>query len=89
MAYTVILASSAVRQLESLQKKEQIRLKKRIDAENPYPSDVKKLKHSSSFKGDLYRIRVGSFRVIYTIQNNQLIVFVVKIGHRREIYQKL
>ena len=87
MAYTVILPSSAVRQLESLQKKEQIRLKKRIDAlaENPYPSDVKKLKHSSSFKGDLYRIRVGSFRVIYTIQNDQLIVFVVKIGHRREI----
>jgi len=87
VTYTIEFSPSAVRQFKSLQRKEQIRLKQRIDAlaEDPYPKDTKKLTNNN----DLYRIRIGNFRVIYTVQNNQLIVLVVKIGHRREIYRKL
>jgi mRNA interferase RelE/StbE len=36
---------------------------------------------------DLYRIRVGSYRIIYSIQDDLLIILVVKIGHRRDIYR--
>ncbi len=45
----------------------------------------KKLIPSKNF----YRIRAGNYRVIYMVLNDQLIILVVKIGHRREIYQKL
>jgi len=37
---------------------------------------------------EAYRIRVGNYRVIYEINNNELIVLVVNIGHRKEIYKK-
>ena len=36
---------------------------------------------------DLYRIRVGDYRIVYQIQNEVLLVLVVKIGHRREVYR--
>ena len=59
-------------------------LKKKIDtlASNPIPEDSKKLKG----KRDLYRIRVGDYRIVYTIENRKLVVLIIKIGHRREIY---
>jgi mRNA interferase RelE/StbE len=63
--------------------------KKRIDValtlltENPIPPKAKKLSGR-----DGYRIRVGDFRIIYEIQKNVLIVLVIDIGHRREIYRK-
>lgn len=47
--------------------------------------DIKKLKSEH----DLYRLRVGSFRVIYSIEHEKIIIYVVAIGHRREIYQYL
>ena len=50
-------------------------------ADNPHPTQSKKL------KGDeLYRLRIGLYRVIYEITNNRLIVTVVKVGHRKNIY---
>ena len=36
---------------------------------------------------DLWRIRVGDWRIIYAIEDDKLIVFIVKVGHRREIYR--
>ena len=51
-------------------------------AENPRYHGYKKLKDS-----DLYRIRVGDYRVVYQIDDNNLLVVVVRIGHRREIYR--
>jgi mRNA interferase RelE/StbE len=51
--------------------------------ENPRPTTVKKL----AAEENLYRIRVGDYRVVYQIRDKELIVLVVKIGHRREIYR--
>jgi mRNA interferase RelE/StbE len=42
---------------------------------------------SNSGEDDLYRIRVGDYRIIYRIQDNQLLILVLKIGHRRDVYQ--
>jgi mRNA interferase RelE/StbE len=87
VSYTVEFSPSAARQFKALPKKDKVRIKTRIDAlaENPYPADTKKLTNEK----DLYRIRAGDYRVIYTVQNKQLLILVVKIGHRREIYRRL
>jgi mRNA interferase RelE/StbE len=53
-------------------------------AENPRPSGVKKLKGN---EGDLYRIRIGDYRIVYSIDDGIKIVDIRKIGHRKYIYR--
>lgn len=52
---------------------------------NPYSSllNIKKLKH----KEKLYRVRIGNYRILYTVNNNVLEIIVIKIGHRKEVYR--
>lgn len=49
---------------------------------NPRPPDCKKLQNSEN-----YRIRIGEWRVIYRVEDNILLITLLKIGHRREIYR--
>lgn len=51
--------------------------------DDPRPDGCKKLKGEI----DLYRIRAGDYRVVYLIQDSKLIVMVVKVGHRRDVYR--
>jgi mRNA interferase RelE/StbE len=53
---------------------------------NPYSEllKVKKLKAAQ----DLYRIRLGDYRLVYEIRNERLVVLVIKIGHRGEVYRR-
>ncbi|MEK9140701.1 MAG: type II toxin-antitoxin system RelE/ParE family toxin [Nitrospirota bacterium] len=85
MAYSILLAPPAERQLKSLTDSVQKRIAKRLKSlrENPRPQGVKKL----AGEADLYRIREGDYRIIYTIQDKELIVLVVKIGDRKEVYR--
>ena len=86
MAYRIDFKDSARRELAALP----FATRKRIDArilslaENPRPVGVKKLTADE----DLYRLRVGDYRVIYQIQDEVLLVLGVKVGHRREVYRK-
>jgi mRNA interferase RelE/StbE len=75
----------AARQFAALPRKEQERLRARIDrlAENPCPAGVRKLAGEEG----LYRLRSGDYRVIYTVQDEVLMVLVLKVGHRREVYR--
>ena len=84
MTYLVEFAPLAQRQFKKHGRETQKRLLGRIEAlsSNPRPPSVKKLADG----GDLYRVRIGEFRVIYQIRDRELIVLIVKIGHRREIY---
>ena len=50
---------------------------------DPRPTGVKKL----AGKDDLYRIREGDYRIIYTIQARELVILVLKIGDRKEVYR--
>jgi mRNA interferase RelE/StbE len=52
-------------------------------AEDPRPVNCVKLKGEE----ELYRVRVGDYRIVYQIQDKQLIVLIVQVGHRREIYR--
>jgi mRNA interferase RelE/StbE len=45
------------------------------------------VKISRPAEEELYRVRVGDCRIVYQIQDNQLIVLIVQVGHRREIYR--
>ena len=84
MGYSIVFARRALRDLKSLSAVDQTRVAKRIDAlaQNPRPHGSKKLQASE----DLYRIRSGDFRVIYSITDRELLVLVIRIGNRRDIY---
>jgi len=85
MAYTILLAPPAERQLKAFAPPVQKRLVRRLKTlrDNPRPQGVKKL----AGEENLYRIREGHYRLIYTIGDKELIVLVVKIGDRKEIYR--
>jgi mRNA interferase RelE/StbE len=54
-------------------------------AGDPHPPGSKELQGA----GDLYRIRVGDYRVLYTVEHDRLVVLVVDVGNRRDIYRSL
>jgi len=85
MAYTILLAPPAERQLKAFTPPVQKRLVRRLKTlrDNPRPQGVKKL----AGEDHLYRIREGDYRITYTIGDKELIVLVVKIGDRKEIYR--
>ena len=85
MPYRVELSKPALRQFEKLSKSVQTRLKPRIDAlaHDPRPHGVKKLVGED----ELYRLRVGDYRIIYQIQDKVLLVLVVRIRNRKEVYR--
>jgi len=83
--YEVFIKPSAVKELEGVgTKKDRQRIVARIRqlTENPRPSVFQKLSGA-----DKYRIRCGNYRVVYLINDDELLVQVVKIGHRREVYR--
>lgn len=84
--YDVQFAASAARSFRKLEPPVQRRLARAIDALaiRPRPDGVVKLAASE----ELYRVRVGEYRVIYQIHDRQLRVLVVALGHRREIYRR-
>jgi mRNA interferase RelE/StbE len=82
--YTVLILPSAQKQLNKLPNAIATRIEDRLlDLEHdPRPPGCKKLKGR-----DAWRIRIGDYRVIYEINDGQLIVTVIVIGHRREVYE--
>jgi mRNA interferase RelE/StbE len=85
VTYRIEFAPLALREFQALPRKLQERLAPKIDglATNPRPRGVEKLKGS---KGQ-YRIRIGGYRIIYAIEDERLIVLVLRIGHRREVHR--
>lgn len=87
MNYRLLLRPAARRQLRSLSQAVQRRLSPPIDnlAENPRPAGVRVL----SGRPGLYRIRVGDYRIIYQVLDEESLILVVTIGHRREVYRQI
>lgn len=86
MTYQIEITRDALKTLAKLDKPIRRRLQTAIDrlAEDPRPSGVTALKGLS----DYLRIRVGDYRVIYRVEDGRLVVVVVAVGHRREIYER-
>ena len=85
MAHRIFFAPAALRQFRKLPAPVQKRLSPHIDAlaDNPRPPGVVKLSGTS----DIYRIRVGDYRIIYEIQDIGLVILILKIGNRRDVYK--
>lgn len=83
MKYSINFTKTALKSLKSINKNDIRRILDKIDLlkKDPYPIDCKKLKTSNAF-----RIRIGNYRVIYDIVNEDLIIRIIKIGHRKDIY---
>lgn len=86
-AYQIEVAPAAQRQLKKFSPKIRHLIIKKLEdlSHNPRPIGIKKL----SGIENLYRIRVGDFRIIYSIDDKILLILVVKIGDRKEIYKNL
>ena len=85
--YEIEFTRTAERSLAALPKDVLKRVDIAITAliDNPRPPGVKKLQGED----DLYRIRVGNYRVIYMVEDRRLVVLVVNVGNRRDIYRSL
>ncbi len=85
MTYTVEFSRPARKQLAGFPANIGARLAHAIDAlaENPRPQGVEKL---SGYE-DRYRVREGDYRIVYTIRDAALIVLIVRVGHRKDIYR--
>ena len=84
MTYTVNILRSAQKQLAKINREDQRRIISAIRdlANDPRPVGSKKLSGR-----DAWRIRIGDYRVIYEIDDDELLVLVVTLGHRREVYR--
>jgi mRNA interferase RelE/StbE len=85
--FQVIIKPSAEKQLDRLPANARRRVVDALAAlqDEPRPVGCAKL-HGAD---DLWRIRVGQYRVIYTIRDDELIVLVVRVAHRRDVYRGL
>ncbi len=83
--YDIEVSATAERQLRRLPRRDQLRVLKAIIrlAEEPRPTGCRKL----SGYTDVFRIRVGRYRVIYSVSDRRLVVIVLKLGHRKDIYR--
>ena len=83
--YKVYIKPSAVKEIESLPKKDRARIVKKIQglAVDPRPPGYERLTGKEK-----YRVRQGRYRIVYSVTDKELIVIVVKVGQRKDIYKK-
>lgn len=87
MVYSVEFRPAVLKGVADFQKRDLVRIKKRIAdlaAHLPDPTTTK-MKGNNSF----HKVRCGDYRIIYEIQNERLVILVVKIGHRKDVYKNL
>ena len=83
-SYRLLIKASAGKDIEALPKRNRGRIIAKIGSlsTDPRPPGCEKLSGN-----DQYRLRQGNYRILYEIQDRDLIVVVVKVGHRREVYR--
>jgi mRNA interferase RelE/StbE len=87
MKYSVEFRPAALKSIRRLPKKDLLRIKKKIDeiADNLPEPNTTKMKGANSF----HKIRSSDYRIIYEIHDDRLVILVVKIGHRKDVYKRL
>ncbi|MDP2821957.1 MAG: type II toxin-antitoxin system RelE/ParE family toxin [Sulfuritalea sp.] len=84
MTYSISIKQSAAKTLEKIGREDRLRIINAIDQIKTNPAAGSVLK--GEFSG-LRRIRVGNYRVVYEAQDQRMVVLVIRIGHRREVYR--
>lgn len=87
MKYKVIFSKAAEEKLEFIPKSDVKKIIKRAEklASDPFPVGYELVKGAPV---ETCRIRQGDYRILYTVHQEKLIVLVIKIGHRREVYRR-
>jgi mRNA interferase RelE/StbE len=87
LSYRIEIKNSVAKSLKKIPKADRVHIIDKIDsfAENLPNPDTTKMKGNNPF----HKVRVGNYRIIYEIQNDILVILVVKIGHRKDIYRNL
>ena len=82
--YRILFKRSVEKDLSGIPKKDVRKILNRIKAleNNPRPPDHEKLTGQ-----ERYRLRQGRYRIIYSIQDDELTIWIVKVGHRKEVYR--
>jgi len=85
--FRIEFAPAAIRQLRSLPAKFQVRIRTRVEAlgSDPRPAGCSKLTGAD----DIYRIRIGDYRLLYQVRDDVLLVLVVSVRKRGDVYKKL
>jgi mRNA interferase RelE/StbE len=84
-SYKLLIKPSAAKEIESAPKKDRLRIIQRIQdfSTDPRPPGCEKL----SGHDEKYRVRQGMYRIVYTISDVGMVVCIVKVGHRKEVYR--
>jgi len=84
--YNIRWKKSAIKELRNLPREYIVRIIHTIDElkKNPFPHGIHKLAGSER----TYRIRVGNYRIIYEVMRNELIIVIIRIRHRKDVYKK-
>ena len=83
--YTVEIARRAIKSISGLPPQEQHRVRAAIDllADEPRPPNCVALTGEES----VYRVRVGDYRILYEVIDERLVIHVIRVGHRRDVYR--
>ena len=87
MKYTVEFRPGVLKSIKHFPKRELLRIKKKLEElSNNIPDPA-----TTKMKGDndFHKVRIGDYRIVYEIQGDRLVILVVKIGHRKDVYKKL
>lgn len=84
-SYRIEVSATAERQMKKLGREDQIRVVRAVQAlaNEPRPSGCRKLQGYD----DVYRIRIGRYRALYSIDGRRIIITVLKVAHRRDVYR--
>ena len=83
--YRIEVSATAERQLRKLPRADQIRVLRVIQAlsTDPRPPGCRKLAGT----GDVFRVRIGRYRVLYAVEDRRLVIIVLKVGDRKDVYR--
>jgi len=83
--FSIKWKSSAKKELKKIDRSEISKILSEIEklSKEPYPANHKKLLGTEH----IYRIRIGNYRVIYSIENDELIIEIIRVRHRKEVYK--
>ncbi len=87
MEYTVEFRPSVWKNVKNFSKKDLIKIKSKVEEISfnlPDPATTK-----MSGNNDFHKVRCGNYRIIYEIHENRLVILIVKIGHRKDVYRSL
>lgn len=88
MSYKYKFSNEAKKFLKRLDKPTATRIIRAIEIISKSPNNHPNVKKLKGFEGDIFRLRVGGFRILYEIIDDKLIIFIFRIGARGEVYKQ-